>query len=294
MSNPNGENNPDVALRCWKVWGGNGRTQSEVSIPGLSGVLYSFPCQAHHGGDLYYLSACGSGVQARLCLADVVGHGAGVAQFSAWLEEVFEAHIHRTSPAGVLRDVNKRVSQRGLEVVSTAVCLSYNSTNGALSYTYAGHPRVLLRRVGAPQWEELRTPDTEKQAPRNTPLGVSVKCGFDVHSLTLNPGDRLFLHTDGVAEARNDSATAFKDRLETLLLDRKDAPLNELADALLNAMRSHVGREEFDHDDVTYLLLEATPYQRGNRFYHFIRNHTPLFGPSSDNTISAPAEEHPA
>ena len=74
-------------LVCWKVWGGNGQVDAPISIPGLRGQLYSRPCGSDRGGDVYYLSACGSGALARLCIADVTGHGSSVATFSAWLEE---------------------------------------------------------------------------------------------------------------------------------------------------------------------------------------------------------------
>jgi len=80
---------PAENLVCWKVWGGNGKAEVALSIPGLRGHLYSQPCDSERGGDLYYLSACGSGALARLCVADVTGHGESVATFSGWLEEVF-------------------------------------------------------------------------------------------------------------------------------------------------------------------------------------------------------------
>jgi phosphoserine phosphatase RsbU/P len=174
------ESPPATELVCWKVWGGNGQADVAVSIPGLRGQLYSRPCGSERGGDLYYLSACGSGALARMCIADVTGHGESVATFSGWLEEVFGKHIHRASPAVVLREVNRRAADRGLEVMSTAVCLSYNSLNGHLAFCNAGHPHVRLCRAGERNWQSLSVPEISAGQLDNLPLAVVSGAGYTI------------------------------------------------------------------------------------------------------------------
>ena len=71
--------NAAVGLVCGEVRGGNEPVWTVVDLPGLSGVLYSNPCHGESGGDVHYCSMCNSGIIARVCLADVAGHGERVA-----------------------------------------------------------------------------------------------------------------------------------------------------------------------------------------------------------------------
>ena len=65
-----------IGLVCNEVWGGNQAFHGPIELPGLRGALFSQPCGGGRGGDVHYLSVCGSGLISRACLADVTGHGA--------------------------------------------------------------------------------------------------------------------------------------------------------------------------------------------------------------------------
>lgn len=264
---------PAPALVCWKVWGGNGQTDGPVSIPGLRGHLYSRPCESHRGGDLYYLSACGSGALARLCLADVTGHGESVSTFSAWMEDVFSRHIHRANPAVVLREVNRRAASRGLEVMSTAVCLSYNSLNGRLAFCNAGHPPIRLCRAGRAQWETLQVVPDNDQALCNVPLAVDGDARFTIGRVRLFPGDRLLVHTDGLTEAQDDAGALLGATLwNGGRLPGAEAPIPVVMEALTSAVAAHQPADVAAEDDITFLILDVLPYQAGNRYSLFLRN----------------------
>ena len=83
---------PPAAFACGEMKGGNGTIHAQVALPGLRGVLYSRPCAGASGGDIHYLSECGSGPLARVCLADVAGHGSAVAAVGAEMH----AHLRRS------------------------------------------------------------------------------------------------------------------------------------------------------------------------------------------------------
>ena len=70
---------PASGLVCGQVRGGTTPVHERVALPGLRGVLYSRPCSGASGGDIHYLSVCGSGLLSRVCLADVAGHGEMIA-----------------------------------------------------------------------------------------------------------------------------------------------------------------------------------------------------------------------
>lgn len=260
-------------LVCWKVWGGNGQIEAPVAIPGLRGALYSQPCNSNRGGDLYYLSACGSGVLARLCLADVTGHGENVATFSGWLEEVFSKHIHRASPTKVLREVNRRAVRRGLELMSTAVCLGYNSLNGQLAYCNAGHPPIRLCRHGEETWEPLEIHAVDSGRLFNLPLAVDADVRYTPGKLQLNPGDRLLLHTDGLTEALDGAGRQLGTSIwEPGRIPGSGAPVADVMRAINEAVAVHAAGVPERHDDVTVMVLEVQPYQTNGRLTLFVKN----------------------
>jgi phosphoserine phosphatase RsbU/P len=258
-------------LVCWKIAGGNTRVQRAVSIPGLRGVLYSFPYNSDRGGDLHYLSACGSGAVARMCIADVSGHGEEVAEFSNWLESSFSKHIHRASPSGVLRAVNKRATNRGLELMSTGVCFSYNSLNGMFRFCNAGHPAMRVRRAGETDWQPLTLP--KRDAAWNLPMGVAEDTKFDIGKTQLRPGDQLIAYTDGLIEARDADGRQFGETLwDANFMNSPDMRPEERANALVAAWQAHTGGAASAQDDLTLAVLECQPYQKSSRYALFVKN----------------------
>lgn len=264
---------PATALVCWKVWGGNKRTKTPISIPGMVGVLHSTPVESDSGGDLYYMSACGSGALARLCVADVTGHGPEVATFSKWLEEVFSANIHGANPSIVLKKVNQRAVSRGLEVMSTAICFSYNSCNGDFSFCNAGHPRIRICRAGSPTWEMLALESTNHTAPWNIPLGITNDTVYELGRTRLKPGDLVILHTDGLSEAANDAGEQLGDSIwEAGGLPGNSTSPQEIADVLQKKYDEHIGVQQAPKDDVTFTVLQIAPYQQSNKYVLLIKN----------------------
>jgi len=261
-----------VQLVCWKLWGGNFRTVTPVSIPGLRGVLYALPQDTDAGGDLYYLSACGSGAVARMCLADVVGHGGEVAKFSAGLEQVFGQQIHRENPSAVLREVNRRTITGNYDLMSTAVCLSYNSLNGTLRYANAGHPALRVWRKATGRWEPLRVESQSKVALVDIPLGVEAGAAYANATTQLHPGDRLLVFTDGLTEARDADGRLFGETIWSHgALRNTSVSAREQGEAIVEALSRHRANDEAD-DDISFALLEVLPYQASNRYSLLIKN----------------------
>jgi sigma-B regulation protein RsbU (phosphoserine phosphatase) len=79
---------------------------------------------------------------------------------------------------------------------------------------------------------------------------------FREHSFQLNPGDSLFVYTDGVAEATNDNNELFgNDRMIDALNVNPDAKPEEVLSNVLHGIEAFVaGAEQFD--DITMLCVE--------------------------------------
>ena len=89
------------------------------------------------------------------------------------------------------------------------------------------------------------------------PIGV-VDEPYEEHEVTLFPGDRLYLYSDGVPEAMNDDNEPYGSERMLAQLDRTRAdPLDTAMTRLIDAIERWRGRRHV-HDDVSVLALERT------------------------------------
>ncbi len=121
---------------------------------------------------------------------------------------------------------------------------------GEFEYVNGGHnPPILLQGEEAPAY----LPQTRKSPV----LGMMEGIPFEEKRLCLAPGSRLFLYTDGVTEAMDESRQMFtKERLEKKLsLLSARAAMDEILEAILLEVKSHAGAAE-QSDDITMLALK--------------------------------------
>jgi sigma-B regulation protein RsbU (phosphoserine phosphatase) len=243
-------------IRCAEIWGGNRGDELDVETSGVRACLYSKAFDSAEGGDVYYFSVCGSDLLTRVAIADVVGHGANVASISQWL---YESLVERmNSPAGnaVLADLNVATCARGLKAMSTAVVAAFYRTTGSLYFSYAGHHELLYLPVGSSQWTGLAP--QESDCVSGLPLGVVADCEFIQQEVSAQPGDRLFLYSDGLTEAANAAGELFGAKRLLELLNRfAEASLSKIRSEVLDAVLQH-NNGTLDHDDVTFMVLELT------------------------------------
>jgi phosphoserine phosphatase RsbU/P len=96
-----------------------------VVLPGLRGVLYSRPCSGASGGDIHYLSVCGSGLLSRICLADVAGHGETVAAVGTAMHTHLLRSVDTIDERRVLTRMDSRLEASGLQAMTTAALVTY-------------------------------------------------------------------------------------------------------------------------------------------------------------------------
>ncbi len=243
-------------IRCAEIWGGISDEEQDVCSAGLAASLYSRACEGGKGGDIYYLSVCGKDNLTRIAVADVVGHGSAVSEVSDWLYHTLEERMNDTAGNGILADLNRAASARGIEAMTTAAVVGFYTADSNFYYSYAGHTPALLRRANDNAWHRIELDANEIQHV-NAPLGVLSDCAFDQQHVALVTGDRVLLYTDGLVEATNEHAEQFGEvRLRNTLDEAAAEPLPELKRAVLEAVHKHANGD-LRHDDVTLLAIEV-------------------------------------
>ncbi|MEO5822221.1 MAG: PP2C family protein-serine/threonine phosphatase [Vicinamibacteraceae bacterium] len=270
---------PAVGLICGEVRGGNEPVWTVVDLPGLAGVLYSHPCHGESGGDVHYCSMCNSGIIARVCLADVAGHGERVAGVARVMHAELRASVNSWDEREVMRALDVRLEQSGLKAITTAALVSYRPWKQLLTISYAGHPPGWIYHAGGDgrgrRWERLVITEAVTTGPADLPLGTSFGPSYSRTQVRAVPGDRLLLVTDGVLEAPSPDDTEFGDAGVERVLDACLASGNAcegLATALVDALRAHTAADPMTHDDVSFYVAEITPPPPGPQVWQIVKN----------------------
>ena len=274
MSPGNVEPHRPHGFSCGEVRGGTSPVYDRVELPGLKGVLYSRPCSGASGGDIHYLSVCGSGLLSRVCLADVAGHGETIAAVGHEMHAHLLRSVDVIDERKVLTRLDSRLEEVGLRAMTTAVLATYYPPSHRLTLTYAGHPPGWLYRAKAHRWGPLQMelPPPRLHVYTDLPLGTGLSPVYTRQRFTVARGDRILLLTDGVLETTSPHDVPFDTEGIAALLDADTGDLDQLAARLLSALHDHAESARLSHDDVTFLLLEFVEGPRGPALWHVVKN----------------------
>src|SRR5688572_18703238 len=199
--NPTGSSSRQLV--CAEIAAGNERTASLLELPGLAAWVHSVPVgPVDAGGDVHYVSLCPSCIVSRIALADVSGHGQGVAALGEKLRELMQRYLTEMEQVALMRDLNQAVREEFDEVhYATMVAVGWHSSRGLLVMTNAGHPPPLLYRAARQEWNCLETQRaSERERPAGIPLGLLADISYDRKVVKLQSGDLVVLYSDGASE----------------------------------------------------------------------------------------------
>ena len=187
----------------------------------------------------------------RICLVigDVADKGVPAAFFMA-LTKTYTKSVAKMigNPEGILYNVNKELAQENESgMFVTAFCCILNVKTGELFYSNAGHnPPFIIRKGKDPEFLEMDS---------GMALGVLDNVFFESEKLILEPGDTLYMYTDGVTEAANSAQELFsEENLQKEISKNKDATIRELIDETIRATESFAdGAPQWD--DITIMVL---------------------------------------
>jgi hypothetical protein len=229
------------------------RIQSSIlpELPSrLAGVdlAHAYLPASEVGGDFYDVLALEDG-RLAVAVGDVAGHGVSsglvmsMAKSALAVQVTFDPEVE-----SVFRTLNRTVYQTARKRLLATFCYALlDPVRRELLYASAGH--LYPYRI---------TGDGKVQALESTgyPLGVRRTLEVEPRLARLDPGDSLFLFSDGLVEARaagSDDVFGFE-RLEESLERHAGESVERLRDGVLADVASFAGSGERE-DDMTVLVL---------------------------------------
>jgi serine phosphatase RsbU (regulator of sigma subunit) len=207
------------------------------------------------GGDFFDYSCLG-GENARFGIPvfDVSGKGMQAAMSAVFTSGAFAAEAKQsTSPAEILTRLNRSIcshSRRGHFVAFLLVAIDQQSRR--LTFANAGQTRPILKSGGAVQ--------SLDSVGVHFPLGMKEDSVYEERTVQLQPGDTLFLLTDGFTDAMNSQQEMFgTESIERLLKEPglENMSAQKTMEFITDQVQAHVGNAP-QHDDMTMVVVKVT------------------------------------
>jgi len=199
------------------------------------------------GGDFFNYFPLADGRIAVL-VGDVSGKGVGAALLMANIQATLRARLQLETDLAHLADSVDRdiAANTPPEVYITLFLGLLDPPRRELQYVNAGHnPQFLLRAGGG----------IERLGSTGLPIGLLPGHGFEARTVAVDPGDLLFLYTDGAVEAPNEDGDFFDaDRLQQALVAASADDIDEILVSVERAVRAFRGQAD-PADDATMLAL---------------------------------------
>jgi serine phosphatase RsbU (regulator of sigma subunit)/PAS domain-containing protein len=145
------------------------------------------------GGDWYDALELPGG-ETLLSVGDLTGHGVAVTSGMAMLLGALRGMaVAGTQPGQLMSWLNQLLDATVQPALGSAVCCRYRPKTRTLSWAQAGHPAPLLFRNGTGR---------ALAAPDGVLLGATSGAVYGQAEETLDDGDLLLLHTDGLVPRR--------------------------------------------------------------------------------------------
>ena len=201
------------------------------------------------GGDFYDFFMIDDTHLAFL-IADVSDKGVPAALFMmASMILIKYRSIRGGTPGEILTEVNSLICRsNNSKMFVTAWMAILDLESGRMTCTNAGHEYPFIRDAGG-KFRMLKD-------KHGLVIGGLEKTKYQDYELTLEPGDAVFVYTDGVPEANNTDAELFgMDRLEKSLNKAPKASPQEIPEQVRADVDDYArGAKQFD--DLTMLCLE--------------------------------------
>lgn len=214
-----------------------------------SNIRYMLSPLAVFNGDVL-LAARNPAGGMYVLLGDFTGHGLPAAIGAMPMAEIFYG---MTAKGFALRDILREINLKLKGILPVgffccAVMVELSFDRHSMSVWMGGVPDCLLLHSATGEIDVLQS--------RNLPLGVLNNEQFrdDIKEYPVEPGDRLFLWSDGILEARNPEGLMFGEERLRAVFDQAAAP-EDVFDDIQQALADFLQGSGND-DDTTLLELK--------------------------------------
>ena len=209
-------------------------------------IMASMATAKEVGGDFYdfYFTAQG---RVLVIVADVSGKGVPAAMFMMHAKTLIKSAAQTGKPlAQVFTEANEALCEGNSSCTFvTAWAGELNVNTGHLTFVNAGHNPPVVRRGS--HCEYLKT----RPSPA---LGAMEGVTYRVDDITLEPGDAIYLYTDGIVEQPDPSGELYGEDRLLGLLSRNVRQRGEILKTVLADVHRHAAGAE-QADDCTQLVL---------------------------------------
>jgi sigma-B regulation protein RsbU (phosphoserine phosphatase) len=201
------------------------------------------------GGDLYDFFLIDK-YRLGFVVGDVAGKGVPAAMFMAVSKTLLKATALKGIPSDTcLEIVNNILAEESLPTMFVTVCYGIlDIRNGVVDFCLGGHmPPYVISKNGQV---------TQAAGKTNLVVGAIKNIEFQCNMLVLQPGDTMFIYTDGVTEAINRNNEFFEEsRLEQTLTTHSQMPLDELVKGVIASVQTFT-QGVSQSDDVTCMVVK--------------------------------------
>jgi serine phosphatase RsbU (regulator of sigma subunit)/anti-sigma regulatory factor (Ser/Thr protein kinase) len=216
-------------------------------LPGWQIAAYYRPAR-EVGGDFYDVIPLPDG-RVAFVVGDVTDKGVPAALVMSATRSVLRASAQRLiEPGAVLERVNEHLCpDMPAKMFVTCLYGVLDPESGLLRFANAGHDLPYVKTADGVV--ELRA--------RGMPLGLMPGMDYEEKEATLQPGESVLLHSDGIVEAHDQERDMFGfPRLKETVADAPGG--QKLIDRVLRDLEAFTGPGSEQEDDITMVTLERS------------------------------------
>lgn len=201
---------------------------------------------------LFSIDVSGHGISSALMTARLAGYLSSAApEQNIAIKALTGGGQDPISPARVVEHLNQLVlNEMDTEHYFTLLLADVDLATGQVRMAQAGHPHPLVQRADG---------TIEQDGPGGLPVGLFPGASYEEFTVSLQPGDRLMIFSDGITECPDPEGQLLnEDGLEKILHGLCDARGTALLESMIWNLSEFAGNGDFP-DDVSAVLFE---YQR--------------------------------
>ena len=214
------------------------------------------------GGDFYDFLILNDRV--CFCIGDVSGKGVPASMLMTVTRTLFRTEARsamlnleessKNDAAFIMKRINHMLCEEQTSgFFATMFIGMIDLKSGNLNYCNAGHEAPLLREK---KGDDERASSTFLPVKPNIPVGALTQWDYEGQQTQLQPGDMLFLYTDGLNEAKNIKGEQLgRKRVKEVADQYYDDSAQQLVEHMEEVVKQHAGDAK-QSDDITLMAIK--------------------------------------